>query len=454
MLHGLYVTPENEGFSTDLYQLTMAAAYWTHRMNEESTFELYFRRLPKNRSFVLATGLEQVLHYIQNLHFTNDQIEWLRSQPQFHNVDLGFFQYLKNFRFSGDIYAVPEGTPVFPLEPILQVRARLIEAQILETHVLALLNMQSLIATKAARIVHSARGRSVIDFGTRRAHGPQAGLLAARASYVGGCKGTSNVLAGQLANIPVYGTAAHSFTMAFEHEIDAFRAYFKVFPDSTTLLIDTYDTVAAAKKVKDVASNVKGVRIDSGDLVDLTGKVRSILDQDGLKHVKIFVSGDLNEYKIHDLMAANAPIDFFGVGTELVTSYDDPALSGVYKLVEATTEGKLHSRIKTSHGKLSYPGKKQIYRFLQGSYYSHDMMCLFDEQAPTGGIPLLECYCKNGKVVEELPGISEIQNRAQFELHRLSHEFQDLTQAVDYPVGLSDKLLQELSRLQKEFRAE
>ncbi|MGH9858231.1 MAG: nicotinate phosphoribosyltransferase, partial [Acidobacteriota bacterium] len=334
------VTQENSSLLTDLYELTMAAAYWSNQMTGTATFELYFRRLPPDRSYIIATGLEQALHYICNLRFTNEQIDWLRKQEIFSKTGAGFFDYLSAFKFSGEVRGVREGTVLFPLEPMLQIRAPLIEAQVLETYLLSMMNMQSMIATKAARIVQSAKGRDVVDFGARRAHGPQAALLAARASYIGGCAGTSNVLGGFLANIPVTGTAAHSFTMAFGDELTAFHAYHQIFPDHTILLVDTYDTLQATRKVKEIGPSVKGVRIDSGDLLDLSKQVRRILNEDRLESVKIIASGDLNEYKIEQLLAAGAPIDAFGVGTELVTSYDAPALGGVYKLVEATIKGR------------------------------------------------------------------------------------------------------------------
>src|SRR5262245_3799792 len=239
MLQSLLINEDEIGLLTDLYQLTMAAAYWSNGLNEPATFELYFRRLPQNRSYVVSAGLEQALHYLSTLKFTPKAIEHLRSLEVFRTVNSGFWEFLAELKFTGEVRALPEGTPVFPLEPILQITAPLIEAQIVETYLLSVMNMQSMIATKAARIVRAARGRGCVDFGTRRAHGPQAGLYAARASYIGGCIGTSNVLAGKICDIPVFGTAAHSFTMSFPNELQAFQAYARVFPDHSTLLIDT-----------------------------------------------------------------------------------------------------------------------------------------------------------------------------------------------------------------------
>lgn len=434
------VTEENSSLLTDLYELTMAAAYWSNQVTGVATFELYFRRLPANRSYLVAAGLEQALHYICNLRFSSSQIRWLRDHEIFRHIDPGFFDYLAGFRFSGDVWAIPEGTAVFPLEPVLQVRAPLIEAQIVETYLLSMINMQTMIATKAARVVRAARGKEVIDFGARRAHGPQAALLATRASYIGGCEATSNVLGGYLAKIPIAGTAAHSFTMAFPNEIDAFRAYHRNFPDHTTLLIDTYDTLQAARRVKDIGATVKGVRIDSGDLLELSKQVRKILDEDHLQSVKIIASGDLNEYKIDQLLKAGAPIDVFGVGTELVTSYDAPALSGVYKLVETTMDGRKVGTAKTSPGKPSFPGRKQVYRYLQQGYYTHDKLCLFEERHPSAGLPLLQPYVSNGTLQQQLPSLANIRRYAGEELRRLPDAYHDLTTVRPYSVVISDAL--------------
>jgi nicotinate phosphoribosyltransferase len=439
MMRAFDVSEENYALLTDLYELTMSAAYWSNQISTPATFELYFRRLPVRRSFVLAAGLEQALYYLTHLRFSKGQIHWLQKQEAFRNIDTGFFEFLGDFQFSGEVWAIPEGTPVFPLEPLIQIRAPIIEAQVVETYLLAMLNMQSMVATKSARIVRAAQGRSVIDFGTRRAHGPEAGLLAARASYIGGCVGTSNVLAGYIGNIPTFGTAAHSFTMAFASELEAFFAYHRVFPEDTILLIDTYDVVEAARKVKHVP-NVKAVRIDSGDLLDVSQKIREILDEDDLHSVKIIASGDLNEYKIQELLARGAPIDMFGVGTELVTSYDDPAMSGVYKLVQTTIQGKEIFAFKTSPGKLSFPGRKQVYRFLHRGYYSHDEICLFEESARTSGQPLLGKYMENGKQIKELPEIDEIRKLAQQQMGKLSEPYHQISAVEDYPVILSQQL--------------
>ena len=449
MHDGFFVTRENEILLTDLYELTMAAAYWANGINSTASFELYFRRLPPNRSYILAAGLEQIIDYLLNFHFSENQIEWLRSLEQFRHLDPKFFDFLSDLRFTGDVRAIPEGTMVFPLEPLLQVTAPLIEAQILETYLLNVLNSQSMIATKAARMMKAAAGRSVIDFGARRAQSPQAALYAARASYIAGCPGTSNVLAAFLAGIPPYGTTAHSFTMAFESELEAFRAYHRVFPKTTVLLLDTYDTLEAAKKAKLVGNDLAAVRIDSGDLLDLSRKVRKILDDDDLRHVRIMASGDLNEFKIADLVSQKAPIDAFGVGTELVTSYDAPALNGVYKLVEMTIGGKLVSRIKTSQGKPSYPGRKQVYRFQKNHYHSHDLVTLADEDPPENASPMLKMYVESGKCTAKLPSLAEIRNHAALNLDALDPSFHDVNSVAEYPVAFSERLKQELRKAER-----
>jgi nicotinate phosphoribosyltransferase len=441
MLRSLLINEDEIGLLTDLYELTMTAAYWSSGLNEPATFELYFRRLPQNRSYILSAGLEQALHYLSSLEFSAKAIEHLRSLEVFRAVNPGFWDFLADLKFTGEVRALPEGAPVFPLEPVLQITAPLIEAQIVETYLLAVMNMQSMVATKSARIVRAARGRGCVDFGTRRAHGPQAGLYAARASYIGGCIGTSNVLAGKLCDIPVYGTAAHSFTMSFPTELQAFQAYTRVFPDHSTLLIDTYDTLAAANKVKQVDADIKGVRIDSGDLAELSRQVRKILDRDGLTNVKIFLSGDLNEYKIDQLIREGTPVDFFGIGTELVTSYDDPAMSGVYKIVESRTEGVVHPTIKTSPGKPSFPGKKQVYRFQERGMYAKDLIGLDSDPPPENGIPLLETYMLNGKLVRTLPSLLETQEFTQQNLAKLPESFHELTKPAAYEVEYSDNLI-------------
>ncbi len=323
--------------STDFYELTMAAAYFkSNQRKKRAVFELFVRKLPKNRSYMVAAGLEQALAYLNNLRFSEKEISFLKSHKSFSRIENDFFKYLKNFKFTGDVWAVPEGSILFPNEPILRVEGPIIEAQVVETFLLSMINFQSLIATKASRITDVADGKGIVEFGSRRAHGPQAALLAARASYIGGCIGTSNTLAGYKFGIPTFGTMAHSYVMSFEKEIDSFKEFTLVFPDSM-LLVDTYDSLEAVKKIVESGMKIKGIRLDSGDLHFLSVESRKILDSAGLKDAKIMASGDLDENVIADLLKNNSPIDVFGVGTELATSRDDPAMNGVYKLVAIKT---------------------------------------------------------------------------------------------------------------------
>src|SRR5215510_7308107 len=338
------------GLTTDLYELTMAAAYFENGLHQPALFDLFIRRLPKHRSYLITAGLDQILDYLSELRFTPDQIDYLRKHPVFKRVSDAFFDYLTGFRFTGDIWAMPEGTAAFGMEPLLRVKGPIIEAQVVETFLLSTLNFQTMIASKAARVVRAAQGRSVIEFGTRRAHGTEAGLFAARAAFIGGCIGTSNVEAGHLFGIPTFGTLAHSFVMSFDDEDEAFRAFLKVFPHTATVLVDTYDTIAAVTRLaREFGPRIPAVRLDSGDLLELSKSVRRILDDHGMSGTKIFASSDLNEYRIEALLNDGACIDAFGVGTEMATSFDSPALSGVYKLVAVEQDARMEGRIKLSH---------------------------------------------------------------------------------------------------------
>ncbi len=436
----LYITDDNIGLVTDFYQLTMAAGYFQNNVNFPATFELFVRKMPENRSFLLTAGLEQALHYLKTLRFSESAIDYLRRHPSFKKVKKEFFDYLREFRFQGDVYAIPEGTVAFSEEPLLRVTAPMIETQLVETYLLSTINFQTLIASKAARVVLAARGRDVTDFGSRRAHGPQAGVLAARACYIGGCTSTSNVLAGHELGIPVLGTMAHSWVMAFGTEEEAFRRFYEVFPENTALLIDTYDTIKAARLAKQIGGNkLLAVRLDSGDLLELSKEVRKILDADGLTHVKIMASGDLNEYIINELLSKGAPIDIFGVGTEMVTSKDQPALGGIYKLVEQEMEGKVIPRMKFSEDKVFYPSKKQVYRFSdENGVYTHDLLGLEDEN--TGGAPLLECVMERGEITTQLPDVKDIHNRARESISSLPEGLKDITCVPSYPVKKSQRL--------------
>ena len=468
-------TEEYTTLCTDLYQLTMAAAYYVspNRIsNNKGIFEMFVRRLPLNRSYIVAAGLEQTLHFILDMKFSDKQISYIRSIDGFKTIDEDFYDYLRAFKFTGIVWAVPEGTILFPNEPLLRIEAPMIEAQIIETYVLSMINFQSLIATKASRIVSVAGGRSVIEFGSRRAHGPQAGFLAARASFIGGCTGTSNMLAGLELGIPVFGTMAHSFIMCFEKEEEAFQQFNRVFP-SGFLLVDTYDSIRAVKKIIQAGIHTNGIRLDSGDLLHLSLQIRKILDQAGYSSTKIMASGDLNEYQIKELLNRGAPIDLFAVGTELVTSRDDPAMNGVYKLVAmrvpssssssssssslVTTDKKtkpndysddnkwhLLYKIKTSPGKKTYPGPKQIHRILENNLIKNDLVTLDNETVDNdiNSILLLKKYIEHGKILEEIPSMQTIQKFHLQQLNTVPSRFKDLDHIPEaFPVQFSNKLV-------------
>ena len=339
------------GLLTDLYELTMAAGYFeAGKATEKAAFELSIRRLPKNRNFVLAAGLQQVVEYLLNLRFEAAEIDYLRALPHFRNASSGFFDYLRDFRFTGDLFAVPEGTPLFAGEPVLTLRAPLIEAQIPETYLLSTITFQSLIATKAARMVEVSKCRDIVEFGTRRAHTPEAGVLGARAAYIGGCAGSSNTLAGFKFGIPVVGTAAHAWVMAFASETDSFRKMQKLLGKQSVHLVDTYDTIEGMRHAIEVGQPFWGIRLDSGDFLSLSKQARAMLDEAGLKGAKIMVSGDMDEYKIAALVRNGAPVDSFGVGTELATSGDAPSMGAIYKMVEIESNDIKRYTAKSSAG--------------------------------------------------------------------------------------------------------
>ncbi len=394
--------------STDLYQLTMAAGYVQAAKTEEiATFELFVRRFPHNRNFLIAAGLEQVVDYLLNVRFSGDEVDYLRSLQQFRFAPREFFEYLQNFRFTGDLFALPEGTPFFPGEPVLTIRAPIVEAQIPETYLLATVGFQSMIATKAARTVEAACGRSVVEFGTRRAHSPEAGMFAGRAAYVGGCIGTSNTETGYRFGIPVFGTAAHSWVQSFPSERAAYEQLQRLLGDATVYLIDTYDTLQGARLAAALGRPIWGVRLDSGSMRELAPAVRKILDDAGLRDARIMATGDLNEYKILELIAGNSPIDSFGVGTELATSADAPSLSAVYKLVEMESNGEKRYTAKYSPDKNTMPGAKQIFRFSDRDVIGRQGECM---PLPRGaGRPeaLLRPVILKGQLVEPLPTVHQ-----------------------------------------------
>jgi len=424
---------------TDLYQLTMAAGYWSAgKAGETATFELFVRRLPLNRNYLIAAGLAQAADYLLNLRFEEDEIRYLRRLPQFQRVDEGFFEALRRFRFTGDVFAMPEGTPVFAGEPLLTVRAPLMEAQIPETYLLSMIGFQTMIATKAARMVDASGGRAVVEFGTRRAHSPQAGLYAARAAFIGGCAGTSNVLAGMRFGLPVFGTAAHSWVQSFPTEREAFERLQVLLGAGATYLIDTYDTLEGARQAVALGKPFWGVRLDSGNLVELSRAVRKILDEGGCPEAKIMATGDLNEYKILELVAANAPIDAFGVGTELATSMDAPSHGAVYKMVEHVSPLGRRYTAKFSHEKATLPGAKQVFRFP-----GQDMIGRADECPPGEAEALLRPVILRGELVAPLPSAAEARERGRRSIEALPRKLRTLFE-VDppYRIDLSEELIQ------------
>ena len=446
-LNPLFPTRETLGINTDLYELTMAAAYFeAGRIADRGTFELFTRRLPQTRSFLMAAGLEQALHFVQNVRFTKSTLQYLKQLDLFKSINSAFFDYLRNFHFSGDIHALPEGTIFFSNEPIVQVTAPIIEAQLLETYLMSSLNFQSMVASKAARICHAGQGKTIVDFGSRRAHGPQAGVLAARAAFIGGCAGTSNVLAGYEMGIPVFGTMAHSFVQFFDQETKAFQHFWDVFGEDSTLLVDTYDTLAGVQKGLDLGEKIQAVRLDSGDLLSLAFKTRELLDQQGRPEVQIVASGNLNEEKIHSFVLQDAPIDAYGVGTDLVVSADAPTCDLVYKLVEVIKEGKAQPRIKTSEGKKTLPYRKQIYRRIGKEGFCGDLVSRSAErvpQDPSGLVPLLRQYVRNGHMMADLPDVFQIKEYAQKQLSLLPPALKLLHSTEEYPVEFSKELEKE-----------
>ena len=426
---------------TDLYQLTMVAGYYMNCREAEATFELFIRSLPANRSYLVAAGLEQAVEFLLHLRFDEESVEFLRRLPVLCHLPDDFFDYLSRFRFEGDVWGVPEGTLVFPNEPILQIRAPLPQAQLVETFLLSLVHFQTLVATKASRVVQAAGGRGVIDFGTRRAHGPEAGVLAARAAFIGGCIGTSNVCAAKDFGIPVYGTAAHSWTLAFDSEREAFERYHAVFPDSTVVLVDTYDTMQGLQNALSLGKKLKGVRLDSGDLLALSREARKVLDEAGLRETRILASGDLNEYKVKALLQAAAPIDLFGVGTEMVTSKDHPALAAVYKLVERQGPDKVIQRAKFSEDKETYPGRKQVWRSTNDEgAYEGDEIRMAEEEPVRSSFGLLVPVLERGELRYGVPSLGAVRDRAREALDKLPPCYRRLESAEKYPVSWSDEL--------------
>lgn len=456
---------------TDLYQLTMMAGYFgSGKTEQHSCFDLYFRRLPFGGGFCLAAGLQTALEYLEDLRFGEDELEYLSSLNIF---SADFVTWLEDFRFQGDLWAVAEGTLVFPGEPLLRVEAPLPQAQLIESALLNIINFQTLVATKAARVVEAASGGTVLEFGLRRAQGIDGALAASRAAFLGGCHATSNTLAGSMYGIPVKGTHAHSWIMSFPSEIDAFRAYAHNFPTTCTLLVDTYDTLGSGvpnaiqigNELREGGHTLAGIRLDSGDLGALSRSARKMLDDAGFTETKIVASNDLDEYQVARLLADGARIDIWGVGTNLVTCKDEPALGGVYKLAAAgPNPQKMEPRIKVSSNpiKTTVPGKKQTYRLLdENETPIGDVVCLSNESPPRDGeklttfsvsqnrwqemrpakvTPLLEKVIEEGRVRRDLPSLKEARDRSRKSLESLPLKYKTLERPASYWVGLSRPL--------------
>lgn len=468
---------------TDLYQLTMMNGYYLKGRHEQiAVFDVFFRQNDLI-TYSLAAGLEQVIDYVLNLNFGDDEIEYLRSQKLF---DEGFLNYLKNLKFTGDLYSVPEGTPVFPGEPILTVRAPIVQAQLVETAILNMLNHQTLIATKAAKICHAAKGDSVMEFGLRRAQGPDAGIYGARAAIIGGCGSTSNVLAGQMFNVKISGTHSHSWVMNFPSEYEAFKAYAEIYPDAALLLVDTYNTLKSGvpnaikvfNELKAAGKKPLGIRLDSGDLAYLSKEARKMLDAAGFENTLICASGDLDEHSINSLKQQGAKIDLWGVGTKLITSEEMPALGGVYKLSAMIDEkGEITPKIKLSDNsaKITNPGFKSIYRVFVNGMAEADVIFLrgekFDASKPLTlyhpterwksitfeNYELKEITQKiieNGKLVYKLPALKEIAAYSQKQLDGFWEEYKRLDYPHIYKVDLSDELYALKTSMIKNIRGE
>ncbi len=443
-------TAYSSALFTDLYEVTMAQAYAAERMSGTAVFETIFRKLPQGRSYVMAAGLSDVLDFLETFQFRQADIDYLRELRLFTEK---FLHSLAELRFTGDVWAVPEGTVVFPNEPIVQVIAPIIEAQLVETFVVNQIHLQSVIASKAARVVEAARRRRVVDFGARRAHGTDAALKVARAGYLAGLAGTSNLLAARQYGIPAVGTMAHSFVQAFDNEVDAFNAFAQLYP-GTTLLVDTYDTLCGVDHVIEIARksehfDIASVRLDSGDLGALSQATRAKLDAAGLDHVEIIASSGLDEYGIAALINDGCPIDAFAVGTKFVVAQDAPALDMAYKLVEYEGTG----RTKFSRDKVIYPGRKQVVRRIERGIFSGDTIGRFDEQLD--GEPLLVPVMKNGRrLPQHDPDLPASRNWARRQVDRLPPQLRALEAGGwSYPVDVSPGIVCDLEKLRRTWQS-
>lgn len=443
------MNPISSPLLADLYQFTMLQTYLEQEMNEIAVFELFVRKLPSGRNFMVAAGLAQVLEFLENLRFTPEELTWLAAHFPPHVI-----RYLEQFRFTGDVHAMPEGTLFFPNEPIVRITAPLPQAQLVESRIINLLHFETLIASKAARSVLTAPGKLLVDFGMRRAHGAEAGLLAARASYLAGFSGTATVLAGAYYDIPVFGTMAHSFIQAHSSESEAFEHFARSHPENTVLLIDTYDTETAAAKVVALAHKLRadnirigGVRLDSGDLAQHARNVRRILDDGGLRDTTIFASGNLDEYKLHALLAAQAPIDGFGIGTALDISIDVPALDCAYKLQEYAGI----PRRKHSEGKATWPGRKQVYRQYGANGCLQSDTVALEHGDPQPGEPLIQPFMHTGQHLHPEPVLHALRKQTLANYQRLSAAMAMLEQAPVYPVAISEALQTLAAQIDRQY---
>jgi len=433
------MTPSSSPLLTDLYELNMIQAYLDRGENGEAVFEFFVRRLPARRSFLLAAGLADAIDYLTTLHFSDAEIDWLKSTGRFNQ---SLFDYLAGFRFTGDVHAIPEGSVCFPSEPLIRITAPLPQAQLVETRLINILHYQTLVASKAARMVLAAPGKILSDFGLRTAHGAEAGLFSARASYIAGFAGAANVLAGKRYGIPIVGTMAHSYVQVHDDETQAFENFARARPEGVILLIDTYDTEQGARKVVELAPRLKadgitirGVRIDSGDLITNAHKVRRILDEGGLREVIILVSGGINEDILQGMMKARTPIDGFGIGVNLAASLDAPALDCAYKLQSYAGRPKR----KLSEGKATWPGAKQVWRTYDADGRMRgDILSLETDRQP--GEPLIVPVMRAGKLIASLPALAQIREHAARDLKRLAGPLARLESGFEYTVQVADAL--------------
>ena len=451
MAPAVTISHQDLGLFTDLYELTMAQAFHQQKMFAPATLSLFIRSYPPNRAYFVSAGLEDVLDYLENFKFGPDSLEYLRSTGMFAE---DFLAFLGGLRFTGSVRAIPEGRLFFANEPVLEVTAPIIEAQIAETFILNQVNFQALLATKASRCARAAQGRLLADFASRRTHGTDAAMKMGRCSYIGGFQSTSNVLAAQRYGIPPSGTMAHSFVSSFPTEKEAFRAYARSFPDRTILLLDTYDTAQGALHAVDIAREMESmghrlvaVRLDSGDFADLSRRVRRILDESGLDYVKVLASGGLDEYEIQELIQGGAPIDMFGVGTKAGVSADAPSTDMAYKLVEYEHRPVM----KLSEGKEYLPGGKQVFRFRdhQGKF-SSDIIGRSEEDLP-GGEALLHTVMTGGRRTTSTPALQEIREMLEDELSHLADQHQLLHNPSHYPVSISDNLQRLAAQVEQEI---